>query len=149
MRGPLVLLVLCLAAAAAVAGCGGSEEVQPRPETVEGTVPADTGGGEDGGETTDTGETETGESGGDGGGEGDAEAGKSVFASAGCGGCHTFEDAGTAGTIGPNLDEAQPDMQLAVERVTNGGNGMPPFKDQLSEEEIRNVATYVVEASGG
>jgi mono/diheme cytochrome c family protein len=31
-------------------------------------------------------------------------AGKSVFTSAGCGGCHTFAAAGASGTIGPNLD---------------------------------------------
>ena len=29
--------------------------------------------------------------------------GKAVFISSGCGACHTFEPAGTSGTIGPNL----------------------------------------------
>ena len=33
----------------------------------------------------------------------------------------------------------------AEEQVTNGGGGMPPFKGTLSEEEIANVAAYVVE----
>ena len=33
----------------------------------------------------------------------------------------------------------------AEEQVTNGGGGMPPFKGTLSEEEIKNVAAYVVE----
>ncbi len=33
----------------------------------------------------------------------------------------------------------------AEEQVTNGGGGMPAFKDQLSSEEISNVAAYVVE----
>jgi len=32
--------------------------------------------------------------------------GKAVFASAGCGGCHTLAAAGSSGTTGPNLDDA-------------------------------------------
>ena len=41
-------------------------------------------------------------------GSGDAAAGKEVFASAGCGGCHTFSAAGSNGSVGPNLDDASP-----------------------------------------
>jgi mono/diheme cytochrome c family protein len=81
--------------------------------------------------------------------EGDAAAGKQVFASAGCGACHTLADAGSTGEVGPNLDEAQPDHALVVERVTNGMGAMPSFKDQLSAEDIQNVAAYVSEAAGG
>jgi mono/diheme cytochrome c family protein len=33
--------------------------------------------------------------------------------------------------------------------VTNGASPMPSFKDQLSEQEITDVATYVVQATGG
>ena len=33
----------------------------------------------------------------------------------------------------------------AEKQVTNGGGGMPAFKGILSEEEIENVAAYVVE----
>ena len=33
----------------------------------------------------------------------------------------------------------------AEKQVTNGGGGMPAFKGVLSEEEIKNVAAYVVE----
>lgn len=40
------------------------------------------------------------------GGGGNAAAGKTVFASSGCGSCHTFQPAGSTGTIGPNLDTA-------------------------------------------
>jgi mono/diheme cytochrome c family protein len=32
--------------------------------------------------------------------------GKSVFASNGCGACHTFKPAGSTGSVGPNLDSA-------------------------------------------
>jgi mono/diheme cytochrome c family protein len=90
------------------------------------------------------------ETGGEGGGgqEGDAAAGEAVFASAGCGGCHVLEAAGTSGSIGPNLDESQPDVELVVDRVTNGSGAMPAFSDRLSEQEIRDVAAYVVESTG-
>jgi mono/diheme cytochrome c family protein len=87
---------------------------------------------------------------GDGGGEaeGDAAAGKAVYASAGCGSCHTLSDAGSSGTIGPNLDDSTIDFAGAVEQITNGGGGMQAFSGTLSEEEIANVAAYVVTARG-
>lgn len=84
-------------------------------------------------------------------GDGDAaklEAGKNVFATAGCGSCHTLADAGSSGQVGPNLDEAMPDEALVVERVTNGQGAMPPFKDQLSAEQIDAVALYVSTIAG-
>ena len=39
-------------------------------------------------------------------GGGNAAAGQSVFASSGCGSCHTFKPANATGTIGPDLDKA-------------------------------------------
>jgi mono/diheme cytochrome c family protein len=80
---------------------------------------------------------------------GDAAAGEAVFASAGCGGCHTLEAAGSTGAVGPNLDEAKPDAALVVERVTKGKAPMPSFKGQLSEKQIEDVAAYVVESTKG
>lgn len=82
----------------------------------------------------------------DGGGGTDGE---SLFASAGCGGCHTLAAAGSSGKVGPNLDEAKPSRELAIDRVTNGRGGMPSFKGQLTEEQIRAVAAYVAENAGG
>jgi mono/diheme cytochrome c family protein len=81
-------------------------------------------------------------------GGGDAAAGAEVFASAGCGSCHTLADAGTSGTVGPNLDEAQPDEALVVDRVTNGMGAMPSFAGQLSEQQIADVAAYVSSVAG-
>jgi cytochrome c553 len=124
----LALLVAVLALAVVVVGCGGGEPSTAEPETVEGTVPTEDGGG-----------------GGGGGGEGDAAAGKEVYASAGCGSCHTFADAGTTGTVGPDLDQSSADFAAAQEQIANGGGGMPAFSGQLSDEEIANVAAYVVE----
>ena len=83
-------------------------------------------------------------------GTGDPAAGKDVFLSAGgCGSCHTLADAGTTGTVGPNLDSAKPSFDKAVEQVTNGGGVMPPFKDTLSEQQVQDVAAYVSSAAGG
>jgi cytochrome c553 len=78
----------------------------------------------------------------DGGGEASGPGAK-VFADAGCGSCHTFDAAGSNGTVGPNLDEASPSFDEAVRKVTNGGGGMPSFEGQLSEQEIRDVAAFV------
>jgi mono/diheme cytochrome c family protein len=82
------------------------------------------------------------------GGEGDPAAGKQIFTS-NCGSCHTLADAGTSGTIGPNLDESMPAFELAVDRVTNGQGAMPSFSGQLSEQQINDVAAYVSTAAGG
>jgi len=73
--------------------------------------------------------------------------GKTIF-TASCGGCHTLADAGTGGTIGPNLDQSKPSKALAVDRVTNGQGVMPPFKDSLDAAQIEAVAEYVSSAAG-
>ena len=65
------------------------------------------------------------------------------FAAAGCGGCHTFEAAGSTGNVGPNLDDANPDSGVVVERVTNGKGVMPSFSDSLSKQENADVAANV------
>jgi cytochrome c553 len=83
------------------------------------------------------------------GAEGDPAAGEAVFASAGCGGCHTLEAAGSSGNVGPNLDEAKPPHDLVVDRVTNGMGAMPSFKGQLEDEQIQDVAAYVVASTQG
>src|SRR4029079_5112402 len=83
MRRASVLTVLAAALAIAVAGCGGGSD----------------------GDTTEASTTTSAT------GSGDAAAGKEVFASAGCGGCHTFSAAGSSGSVGPNLDHASPAHQ--------------------------------------
>ena len=105
------------------------------------------GGGTTTGGTETTGGTDTagGEAGGgDGGGDGEA-----IFVEAGCGGCHTLDAAGAKGNVGPNLDEAKPDHDLVVDRVTNGRGAMPSFKGSYTPEQINAVADYVVESTGG
>ena len=66
-----------------------------------------------------------------------------------CGSCHTLADAGTTGKVGPNLDQAKPSLQKATTQITNGGGGMPAFKGQLTEEQIKTLAQYVVRVTKG
>lgn len=119
MRSALALTLLVCALGLAVAGCGGDDEgsgtEEPPPATTQTT------GGE----------------------AGDAANGEQVFASAGCGGCHTFSAAGSSGAVGPDLDDLAPSFDAVVAQVTNGGGAMPSFKDELSEQEIRDVAAFV------
>jgi mono/diheme cytochrome c family protein len=74
--------------------------------------------------------------------------GKTIFLTAGCTSCHTLKDAGSTGTIGPNLDQAKPPESLVVDRVTNGKNVMPSFKSKLSTAQIHAVAKYVSSVAG-
>lgn len=144
MRRTAVALVLLVAAFGLVAaGCGQEQEQSATPETVEGSTPTDTTETE----TTETTETETTAT--TPAVEGDPVAGKEVFLGASaCGGCHTLADAGSSGTVGPNLDEAMPDNELVVDRVTNGQGGMPSFSSTLTEQQIADVAAYVSSVAG-
>ena len=93
----LVSVLLFIAQMSAVVWVTGTQE------TEEETHAAETGGGAtEGGATT---EAPT----------GDAAAGKQVFESAGCVACHTLADAGSTGTVGPNLDDAKPPATLVVD----------------------------------
>ncbi len=38
----------------------------------------------------------------------------------------------------------KPSYDKVVSQVTNGGGGMPPFGDSLTEQQIQDVAAYVV-----
>ena len=76
-----------------------------------------------------------------------AAAGKVVFTS-NCATCHTLADAGATGSVGPNLDDLQPDEETVKNQVTNGGGGMPAFGGQLSATQIESVATYVSSVAG-
>jgi len=135
---PLLAAPLLLVLAFLLAGCStskpGEAVTQPLPSTVVGTVPA----------ATTTPATVPSEY-----QHGDPVAGKQVFETAGCKGCHTLEDAGATGTVGPNLDQAKPPLSLAVMRVTQGAGAMPSFKGQLTTKQIADVTAYVVKATGG
>jgi mono/diheme cytochrome c family protein len=136
MRRPLLVLAVALL----VAGCGGGETVTPLPETVEGTVPTETGGGA----TTIE--------------PGNAKAGKEVFTTAAqptCGSCHTYEAAGTTATVGPNLDESLADKDAAfilesivnpsAEIATGFTDVMPKdYGDKLSDKQLADLVAFLL-----
>lgn len=76
--------------------------------------------------------------------------GKKLFTSATppCALCHTLKDAGTAGTIGPPLDELKPDAEQVRTALREGVGVMPSYRDKLSDEEILSLAQYVSRATG-
>jgi mono/diheme cytochrome c family protein len=96
-----------------LAGCGSQGTVLPTANGVSGTLPKQ--------QTTPV------------LAKGDAAAGKKLFASEGCGGCHTFKPAGTNGTIGPDLDKL---AQYA--KQANQGT-----LDQFVQESIINPGNYL------
>jgi cbb3-type cytochrome c oxidase subunit III len=73
--------------------------------------------------------------------------GKSIF-QAKCASCHTLKDAGTTGTVGPNLDQLKPPFSIVQHQVINGGAVMPAFKGVLTDAQIKAVATYVSSVAG-
>ena len=139
--GPAVLLV-----AAALAGCGGGSSgggttsdpsaspatTQQQPAATQTTPPV---------RTTKTQATKPKPA-------KQAPDGAKLYASAGCGSCHTLKAAGSTGGVGPNLDDLQPDFAAVQAQVANGGGGMPAFSGNLSSAEIDAVARYVSDNAG-
>jgi cbb3-type cytochrome c oxidase subunit III len=73
--------------------------------------------------------------------------GKDIFV-ANCGSCHTLKDAGTSGTVGPNLDQLKPPEARVQRQVINGGGAMPAFKGTLTPAQITAVSKYVSSVAG-
>jgi cytochrome c oxidase subunit 2 len=98
-----------------------------------------------------------------GGSKGDP--GAAVFASSGCGGCHTFAPAGSKGQIGPNLDNLAADAKKAGEDpeayvkesivnpnkviVSGFSPGVMPgtYGDSLSSADLDALVTYLLSGS--
>jgi cytochrome c oxidase subunit 2 len=115
----------------ALAGCGGSEAVEPLPDTVEGTIEQETLP------------------------PGNAEAGATVYEDLNCGSCHTFEPAGTTGELGPNLDESLEgqDAEFIRSAIVNPNaeiaegfqpNIMPgDYGQQLEDQELADLVAFL------
>ena len=78
--------------------------------------------------------------------------GKALFASAGCGGCHTFKPAGSSGAVGPAVDgltDAASVRQSIVDPgavvVSGFSDGVMPttFGDSFSDEEIDALVAFL------
>lgn len=96
-------------------------------------------------------------------GTGDKQNGRALFIK-GCGSCHTLYEAGTTGTIGPNLDYAfvqsridglgqetiqqvvRDQIAYAVENPPTAAPGMP--RDIYTGQDAEDVATYVASVAG-
>jgi mono/diheme cytochrome c family protein len=107
-------------------------------------------------ESTTTGETATTEPSAP---AGDPAAGKAIFASAGCGTCHTLQDAGTNGTVGPKLDDVlkgkDPDFirESIVDPNAEIADGFAPgvmpqtFGDQFDDKQLSDLVAYLADAT--
>jgi mono/diheme cytochrome c family protein len=84
--------------------------------------------------------------------------GELLFASHGCGACHTIAAAGTSGRLGPQLDAILPGVNpAAVEKlITDPPHTLPPFQaglmprnfgSRLSSGDITALATFVSAAA--
>jgi mono/diheme cytochrome c family protein len=103
------------------------------------------GGGSDNGGSSSSSSQAT--STGSAGAENASADGKQVFTQ-NCKGCHTLQDAGATGSVGPNLDDLKPPKATVVTQVENGGGPMPAFKGKLTDAQINAVATYVSSVAG-
>jgi len=118
-RRQVVLGIVGAVVLAAAGGCGGDD---------------DEGGGGGGGAQ--------------GGGSAPAEQAvnaKELFTNT-CGGCHTLADAGTDGTVGPNLDDLGPSREQVLTALRTGPGAMP--ENVLVGEEAQAVADYVSTSAG-
>ena len=134
VRRTILTALTCGAAVAFLAaGCGSQGVTAPAPRTVIGSLPKPV-------QEPETPAFKL---------KGDPTAGAATFKKAGCVGCHTLAAAHATGTVGPNLDQVKPDYRLATARVTLGKGAMPSFKGQLTDQQIADVASYVVKSTGG
>ena len=88
-----------------------------------------------------------GEAGG-GGGEAASAEGQQIFSQS-CGTCHTLGDAGTSGSVGPNLDDLAPDKARVQNAIENGGAGTGAMPANIvTGPEAEAVADYVASVAG-
>ena len=92
-------------------------------------------------------------------GTGDRVLGKELF-TANCGSCHVLADAGTAGVIGPNLDDAFLQSRAdgigntTIQSIVRGPTQEPPTgvpgmpADIVTGEDAEAVAAYVASVAG-
>lgn len=71
-------------------------------------------------------------------------AGRDLFNTWSCSACHTLADAGSSGSVGPDLDNPDLTRDAIVSRITNGSGPMPSFGGQISAADIGKLADYIV-----
>jgi cytochrome c oxidase subunit 2 len=89
---------------------------------------------------------------------GSEESGRAVFVRMGCGSCHTLAAAGSAGSIGPNLDSrlAGHNRASLIARITaspslDGGIGAMPtdFASRMSPRALDALVRFLLAARSG
>jgi cytochrome c551 len=135
VRRAILIAFLAAVLLLLAAGCGSEGVVSPAPVTVVGSLPTAAPA-----PATPASKL-----------KGNPTAGAPIFAKAGCANCHTLAAGHATGTVGPNLDTVnpKPDFLLVTARVTLGKGVMPAFKGQLSDQQIADVAAFVVKSTGG
>ncbi len=118
------------------------DKKEPAASGGEASSPTDTpgeAGGGGSGEQAAEGE----QAGGGGGGAAASAEGKQIFTQS-CGTCHTLSDAGTSGSVGPNLDQLKPDKARTLSAIEQGGAGTGAMPANIvTGAEAEAVATYV------
>jgi mono/diheme cytochrome c family protein len=81
-----------------------------------------------------------------GGGDVDKAAGRKLFKKGTCATCHTLADANATGSVGPNLDDLQPDAAHVEQTIKDGNAVMPP--GLLKGKDAKAVSEYVAAVAG-
>jgi mono/diheme cytochrome c family protein len=79
----------------------------------------------------------------------DMQEGRELFTQK-CATCHTLEDAGAVGRVGPDLDVLAPTAGLTTDAIREGrarGQGQMPAQ-LLDGEDVKHVAEYIEEVAG-
>lgn len=136
----VLAVITALAAGMLVAACGGGDDEETTPPAANGTTEQEEqeSGGEEG-----EGEPEGGAAGGIEAAAGNPGAGSQIF-SQNCAVCHGAQGSGAA--TGPDLQQPElaQEEEAVVSQIVEGGGGMPAFGEQLSDQEIADVAAFVI-----
>lgn len=157
----LMAAVVVLAAVAAVSSSGEEQEVNAEASASAATLAASneqTGGG---GSASGTSSEPTTPASGKGDDAAPGADGATVFASNGCGGCHTLTAASSTGAVGPNLDEAlaqdAPEMikTSIVDPAAEIAKGYPAnvmpsdFGTRIPPADLDALVAYLAQSTSG
>lgn len=76
----------------------------------------------------------------------DAKKGQEVFENSACMGCHntdTDEKRGNAPALKGLYKKEGVSEAKVVDKIKKGGNGMPPYEEQLEKEDMENLLAYL------
>lgn len=77
---------------------------------------------------------------------GDAKKGQEVFENSACMGCHntdTDEKRGNAPALKALYKKEGVTEAKVIDKIKKGGNGMPPYEEQLEKEDMENLLAYL------